>query len=142
MAIRTTSEAVQLVLAPGKDYRPGAELAPFIRVGNNLTNWVAANAASYHKPVPDAATLLEIETWLAAWAYKESDQQFQSDGAGRSSATRKGTSGLGLDNNNYGQAAKVMDTSGLLRALDGGKIASARWVGKTLSEMINYADRN
>ncbi len=124
MAIRTTEDAVKLVLAPGKDYRPGAELSPFIRVGNNLTNWVVASASRYGRTVPDTATLLELETWLAAWAYKESDQQFQSDGAGRSSASRKGTSGLGLDNNNYGQAAKVMDTSGLLRALNEGRIAS------------------
>lgn len=142
MPIRTSPEKVMDVLTPGNDYTPGKPLEPFIRAANKIVNWVQANATFYGRKPNDIETALDVETWLAAWAYKASHQQYASSNAGRSSASFRGQSGKGLEMNNYGQVAIQLDGTGLLGGLANGTLVGTSWLGKALSEMFTYDERN
>lgn len=143
MAFRTTPEDVVDVLAPGGDYAAGKPLLPFMTVGNNLVDWLVANAAAYGRTPPNATEAKTLETWLAAWAYKCSDQQLASKTQGRSSGSFRGaTGGKRFDMNNYGSAAMAMDTSGLLNAINDRRIATTAWLGKPVADMLTWEERN
>lgn len=142
MPVTVTPQDVQDVLSPGNDYRPGKPLDPFIRVGVKITEQVQASAAGFGRTPMDAETANLCATWLAAWAYKCSDQQYMTSNAGRSSATFRGQSGKGFELNNYGAAAMQIDGTGILQAINESKIVGTAWLGKTLGEMIDYATRN
>ncbi len=92
MAFRTTEDDVRDILSPGGDYKPGKPMLPFLRAANNMVNWIQANAANYGKIPNDAATAKELEGWIAAWAYKCSDQQYSS-ASQKSSASFRGATG-------------------------------------------------
>lgn len=143
MAMRTTPEDVTEVLAPGGDYKPGKPIQPFMTVGNNLVDWIQANASAYGRTALSTTAARTLETWLAAWAYKCSDQQLASSNAGRSSGSFRGASkGIGLEMNNYGSAALVMDTTGMLRALNEGRLVGTTWLGKPLADALTWSERN
>lgn len=141
MAQRTSEEAVKEILEPGKDYRPGAPLGPAIRAANKIVDWIQNHAADYGMVQNDVETARELEGWIAAWAYKASHQQYASAG-GRGAASFRGQSGKGFEMNNYGQVAMQIDGSGLLAAFVNGSIVGTAWLGKALSEMLTYDERN
>ena len=142
MPVTTTPQAVQDILSPGNDYRPGKPLEPFILVGVKRSSWIQANAANYGLTPNDTETASALAAWIAAWAYKASDQQYQSSNAGRSSATFRGQSGKGLEMNNYGQVAMEMDTTGMLKAANEGRIVGVTWIGKPEFDQLTYDERN
>jgi hypothetical protein len=149
-AVRTTEGEVKDVMSPGNDYREGKPLRPFINYAHSLVDWVQANAADFGRSPNDddpstadnPSTARQLETWLAAWAYKASDQQLASSNAGRSSASFRGQSGKYLDMNNYGQMAAVLDGTGLLGALVSGTLTTAAWLGKSKADRLSWNERN
>lgn len=149
MAIRTSTELCEGLMSPGYDYdtvnRP--DLLPFIRTANRLTDaWVTA-LATYRSTWPvtaDDEVKKDMETWLACWLFKLSDQQYQSKNSGRSSASFRGASEKGLRMNTYGEGAIALDAmyGRVLLPLMEGRIAGTEWVGKVVSEQIPYEERN
>lgn len=93
-------------------------------------------------PYHDATRLELIERYLAAWAYHLTVRRAQSEqagaGGGQVSTTYLTKNDLGFDLNEFGQAAKRLDTSGTLARLDNsidevdtpiGRKRSATWLG-------------
>lgn len=143
MAIRTTEQEVRDVLSPGGDYRAGKPVEPFIAAANGVVTWVQANATNYGVAALSTADAKTLETWLAAFYYKCSDQQLSSKTQGAASGSMRGaTGGKGFEMNNYGSAAMTLDLTGLLRAANEGRIVGTGWLGKVFSEMISYSERN
>lgn len=142
MARRTNKELVEGVLAGGGDYRRATQpdLEPYIRVGQNKIDQLVTDCATFGIDVPSADVLQDLETWISAWAYKNSDQQYASSSA-RSSASFKGQTGMGLESNHYGQTALEMDPTGLLQQKTKA-VVSAAWTGRRPSEQTDYVDRN
>lgn len=139
MAVRTTPAEVAGVMAPGRDYDGKSDLNRYIRIASGRVDWLVTACATYGRTVP--ANLADIEAWLAAHYYKCSDQQLATSNAGRSSATYRGQTGMGLTATLYGQTACDLDTSGVLKAVNEGRIASAAWTGRTTTEQTDYEDR-
>lgn len=141
---RTNSDLVKTVLAPGKDYDTihNPSLTPFIRVGERMVTALLANCVVYGIDQPDTETLTDLETWIAAWAYKNSDQQNASLSV-RSSASYKGQTGKGLESNHYGQTAIAIDPSGLLAVTaNATAFVGGAWTGRRRSEQTPYIDRD
>ena len=70
--------------------------------------------------------LKEIERWMAAhFIASTREQQAQSEGAGGANIKYQGVTGMGLNSTFYGQQAIILDSSGTLLDISGGrKIAS------------------
>lgn len=64
-----------------------------------------------------AASLEDIEMFLAAHLLSMRDQRAAAETIGDYQITYQGTSGLGLDATLYGQQVKLLDTTGLLANL-------------------------
>jgi hypothetical protein len=141
---RTTEARVKAVLAPGNDYdlegRPSLE--EFIAVGTTKVDQLVADCATYGITVPSDSVLATLETWVSAWAYKNSDQQEASGNAGRSSSSTKGQTGMGLESNHYGQTAIELDPTGLLQVKQKGVTATGAWTGRRKSAQTPYSQRN
>jgi hypothetical protein len=139
VAIRTTPEDVESVLKGGNDYRPGADFRPYMKLANVIVNRVIAAAIAYDITPLTSEEAAIVETWLAAWAYKASDQQYQSH-SGKTSASFRGQSGMGLEMNNYGQAAMEADSTGLLS--NRRAVVGTGWLGKPIQDMLPWNERN
>lgn len=142
MAMRTTPEDVRDVLDPGGDYKEGKPIQPFMTAANGIVNWIQSNAVAYGRTALSTTDARTLETWLAAWAYKCSDQQLSSHSAGASGSFRGATGGKGFEMNNYGSAAMVMDSTGMLRALNEGRIVGTAWLGTKVSDALTWNERN
>lgn len=140
---RTTELRIKRVLAPGNDYDLVANpsLEEFIVVGGAKVDQLVADCASYGIAEPSAAVLATLETWISAWAYKNSDQQESSGNAGRSSSSTKGQTGMGLESNHYGQTAIELDPTGLLQVKKKGATATGAWTGRRPSAQTPYRNR-
>lgn len=149
-AVRTTEEEVKEILAPGNDYRAGKPVRPFINIAHKMVDVIQTSAPDYDlapmddKPsTPDApSTARVVETWLAAWAYKASDQQLATSNAGRSSASFRGQTGKYLEMNNYGQVAQSMLDMAGLGVMTRGTFVGTEWLGKAVADMLTWDDRN
>jgi len=64
-----------------------------------------------------AAELEIIERYLAAWAYCNSHPRSTSESAGGIGESKQHREDLGLDSNEFGQQAKLLDWSGALASL-------------------------
>lgn len=147
MAIRTTATLVIEIMKPGQDYDEddAPPLTLFIRSSSKLTDaWVAAIAR--YRPelaAPDTETQQLMETWLAAFFFKLSDQQYKTKNSGKASASFRGTEGRGLELNMYGAGALGIDAPyRVLAPLYEGRIASTQWLGKAPSDQIPYDERD
>lgn len=139
---RTTAAKVQGVLQGDYDAEGAPSLTPFIETATSLTDEVATKAAA--KGVSLGSARLElIERWLAAHFYAVSDQPFASNVTKGAEAVYQGKTGMGLESRFYGQHAMLLDTSGVLRAMNSpaGR-ASAAWLGKAPSEQTDYDQRD
>lgn len=141
---RTNVDLVKAVLLPGKDYdlARAPDLAPFMRVGQRKVDALVLACQAKKVAVPDSDTLQDLETWVSAWAYKNSDQQQQSGNSGRSSGSFTGQTETGLMSNYYGQTAVALDPTGLLDFKVAPKTAGAAWVGKPPTSQIPYRSRD
>lgn len=140
---RTNKDRVIAVLTPGKDYDTlrNPALDEFIAMAGAKVDQLETDCTTYGVTVPAAAVLATLETWVAAWAYKNSDQQLASSSA-RSSASFKGQTGMGLESNHYGQTAIELDPTGLLQTKSKGATTGAVWTGKRRSAQTDYDQRS
>lgn len=74
-----------------------------------------------------------MEMWVAAYLYTIHDPIYKSKSTADASAT--------FMDRSYLDAAKMLDNTGCLNAVMAGNRASLDWLGKPLSEMIDYVDR-
>lgn len=142
MALRTNDGEVRGTLLLDYDSLRNPSLTPFIRRANALTDRVVVVAAASGRGTLTAGELLEIETLLAAHFYQASDPAYQSKSTTSSSATFLGSAGMRLERTRYGQDAMLMDWTGSLDALNKRAFAGADWLGKPVSEQIDYKDRD
>jgi hypothetical protein len=133
---RTTPGLVRGVL--GDDYEDGKDINPYIRAAGIMINQLVTVAAP---TIIEDPVLAELETWVAAWAYCQSNQQAQSASNLGASASFRGNSGMFLENNNYGQMAIMLDPTGKLRTLQSGILFEAAWAGTPTGQQTNYWDR-
>lgn len=140
---RTTADLVKAVLAPGLDYDlvRNPSLDPFISMATNLVDRVATCATSAGNP-HSTAELLDMETWLAAHFYVQSDQTKASKSTAGASASFHGQTGMRLENSKYGQGALTMDFTGCLGSLSSAVRAGGWWLGKPQNEQIDWDQRN
>ena len=102
------------------------DLSMFISVANVQVDAIATLGTL------DAATLKEIEKWLAAHYVSLRDRQPTKITMGDTSHTYGGKTGMGLSYSRYGQMALVLDSTGTL-ASSGRRKASATYLGGTVS---------
>lgn len=85
-----------------------SELDPFITAANLMvTSRLGGEGLA-------AATLKEVERWLAAHFASANDQRVSSEKLGDASNTYQGQTGMNLDATHYGQYAKMLDPTGKL----------------------------
>jgi len=89
------------------------EVAPFVETANLM---VTAYLASTDQT---ADALREVETYLAAHFVSLRDRLVKSEAAGGVRFDYQGETGMGLDSSHYGQTAKLLDGSGVLKEIDG-----------------------
>jgi hypothetical protein len=143
---RTTSAAVKDVLRLGSlggDYDDANEpsLTPYITAANLIVTRVNTCATARGRTL-SAAELAEIETWLAAHFYVQSDQTYASKSTGGASASFHGQTGMYLESSRYGQTAVSLDYSGCLSALGNRRTAAGYWLGRRPSEQTDYSERD
>lgn len=147
MAIRTDADTVKEILL--NDYGPKEDgtlpdLTPRIRAASLLVDQIVALGAAGHcvtALIPSTDLLTEIETYLAAHLYCVSDRIYTSRSTQGASGSFAGQVTNKLESSFYGQTAMILDTSGILTALNKRAVLRAVWLGKTLSEQTNYDDR-
>lgn len=137
---RTTSNLVEGII----DVDAGDVLTPFINVANLLvTQCCTGTAVSTAYP---AATLVEIETWLAAHFYTVKEGRAIKEKAASVSETKQSKVDLGFSTSHYGQMAMTIDFQGGLASLNQEiikgktKIASVTGLGMTRTEFDDYID--
>jgi hypothetical protein len=140
---RTNGTLVKAILAPGKDYdeRRNPSLDPFIEVASGMIDDLVTLCQNSGILPPPDARLKTLEGWVAAWAYKNSDQQMASSTA-RSSASFKGQTGMMLQSNHYGQTAITLDPTGILGSQNAKATVGGQWSGRPPSAQTPYRQRN
>lgn len=141
---RTTDDLVKEVMLPGKDYdtENAPSLTRFIKIANLVVTQVAACATAKGSS-QDSEVLTEMETWLAAHYYVQSDQVYTSKSNVSASGSFQGsTSGEGIKGSKYGQAALDLDFTGCLEAITAKRMGGIMWGGKPASEQIPYYERD
>lgn len=141
MSYRADSATVQDILGDDYDSANAPSLTAFIRAANLVVTRVATCAVDKGLTLTDAE-LTEIEAWLAAHFYTRKDRVEQSKGEGGASATFQGQTGMHLEASYYGQTAMDLDFSGCLTAISKRQFAGISWLGKEVSEQIDYDDRD
>lgn len=147
MPQRTTSADVQAILVTNKQYDGTTDLQPFIDTAVVLTDWLETNDTG---GTLSETALERIEAYLAAHFYGHADQFFTSKSTGRASGSFQGQTQMVLMSTYYGQTACLLDTTGLLaqRSKDAERGSPVdygvgiEWVGKPVSEQIDYIDRD
>ena len=104
---RTTTAEVKAIIDTDL-----TNLNPFIIPAGQLADQVAAADSSLA-----AATLAQIECWLAAHFTAMRDPQAVKSTVGPTSFTYGGKTGMGLEFTRYGQMALLLDTTGTLKGL-------------------------
>ena len=136
MAFRCTEEQVRSLVDSDDDVR----LQPFITTANVLTDDVSAE---YTGSLISAATLIEIEKYLAAHFYEHRDQALASEKTGDASGDYQGEWGKGLNGSSWGQTAMLLDKTGYLKLLSKGRrVVSIGWGGLPPSEQTAVEDRD
>lgn len=139
---RTDATKVQDLL--GGDYESGRSLTRFISWANLVVNKVASCAIAKGDAQADEV-LEEMETWLAAHAYQQSDQGYASSSTEGSSASFQGQTGMRIESTKYGQSALGLDFSGCLQRINAGPSKSAAgmvWLGKNPPSQVDYEQRS
>lgn len=141
MANRTTTESVKAILADNYDHENNPSLTPFMRPANLIVSRVKTCATN--KGIVLSTDELEaIECWLAAHFYCISDKTYQSRSTSGASGSFVGQTGMMLDFTEYGQQAQLIDYSNCLRNLNKQQRARFGWLGKPVSQQIEYEKRD
>jgi hypothetical protein len=158
VGIRTTSDLVIGLLK--SEYGPHPDptnidgplvypdLTPCIAAANTLINAVVfidgtTTSSAGRPPISgDKATLIQLETMMAAHYYQVFDQPFTSTSKGGASGSfQNAAKGTGFGFTKWGQQAMALDYSGILKAIENGAFAGMTWLGKTLSEQLTFQQR-
>lgn len=140
---RTTADAVKEILLQDYDALREPSLTPFIAAAEMIVDRLGDYGVARATPA-SAGELAVIETWLAAWAYCQSDKPWSFKGTDGVQATFTGQWKMHLTNNNYGQTAVMLDPTGYLARLrDGtlGATAGVTWLGKDPANRLDYWTR-
>jgi hypothetical protein len=137
---RTTADEVKAVLLGDYDTGNSPDLTPYIDAANLIVGRVIT-CAGLKGVTYSTAQLTTLETWLAAWAYCQSDKTYLEKKTADAGAKYQATVGKGFESNNYGQTALMLDYSGCLAAMSNKARASVTWMGKTPLEKIPFYDR-
>lgn len=129
---RTDADTVKGVLT-ARNFETAADMTPFIRWANLVVNKAARCALDLGTPYDDA-TLLEMETALAAFYYTVPDPMY------KRKQTEK-ASGEFFDRS-YLDMALMLDDVGCLRAIIKGIRAGAFWLGTPANSQRSYRERN
>lgn len=89
------------------------QLSAFIDVANRMVTAYLTGTDQ------TAETLEDVETFLAAHFVTLRERIARSEGADGIRFDYQGETGMGLDSSHYGQTAKLLDTSGVLKERDG-----------------------
>jgi hypothetical protein len=131
--MRTTPGAVQEILGSNYDSINCPSLKPYIDSASVVMDRVVVCATA--KGITHTVSELRLmEMWVAAYLYTISDPIYKSKATADASAT--------FMDRSYLDAAKMIDTSGCLNSIMSGNRASLDWLGKPISEQIDYFDRN
>lgn len=136
---RTSSAAVQLLLAGEYDSAAATDLTPYIEIASAIVDQVVA-CMTARGLTPASASVLEIiERTAAARYYQMVDPGYTS----RSTANKSG-SFLDTKDNRFRTALMELSglTGGCLGAILKGNVASAAWGGKTVPEQLDFDQRN
>lgn len=131
--MRTTPGAVKEILGQNYDTINCPSLKPFIDSASVIIDRVitcATNRGVTHT----AAELRLMEMWIAAYLYTINDPLYKSKSTADASAS--------FADRSYLDPAKMIDSSGCLNTIMSGNRASLDWLGKPLSEQLDYFDRN
>ena len=130
-------------MAPGNDYdtKKNPDLTPFIQRATDLTDRVAACAASRNLALT-ATEQASIEENLAAHFYQMSDKGYTSRSTSGASGSFQGQATMRLEATFYGQNAMLIDVSGCLTMYNKRAVAGLKWLGKTTSEQKDFDERN
>mgnify|MGYP001576238806 CR=1 FL=1 len=128
---RTTATAVKGVLLKDYDSAGKPDLTPFIRAAGHVVDRAVELAEAEDFDL-SSALQADMECWLAAHFYCQSDKPYQSRNTGKASAVFAGKTGMYFESTNYGQTAMRLDPSGSLQAIGGAeqKVISAAWLGE------------
>ncbi len=138
MAARVSASDVRSII----DDNTSIDMAPFIATATVMVDYV--NRCD-EENVLSNAQLKEIEKWLAAHYYAHRDQQYMSKRTDKAEAEfQVGEKGKGsLDTTQWGRTAMSLDVTGCLNGVNfGRRKPSFTWLGKPVSEQIDYVDRN
>ena len=131
--MRTTPGAVQEILGSNYDSINCPSLKPYIDSASAVIDRVITCAAD--KGITHTVAELRLmEMWVAAYLYTISDPIYKSKATADASATFADRSFL--------DPAKMLDPSGCLNSVMASNRASLDWLGKPISEQIDYVDRN
>lgn len=108
MAVRTTEENVSGIV----EIESGISLTPFIDVANTMVNNTIDTTEL------DSDTLEKIERYLAAWLYCIRDRRRTQEKVDVLTQNFQHAEDLGLNCNEYGQTAMMLDTTGALAQLN------------------------
>lgn len=139
---RTNEDLVIKVL--GDDYGlrvdgSTPDLSVYMDTAESMVDDLVECAAALGKTLTTSKLEL-IERWLSAHFYAVNDKPYQSKSTNKASASFVGQTGMYLESTLYGQMAVRLDPTGCLTSQ--GKTISGMWLGKTVSEQIDYDDRN
>lgn len=137
---RTTADEVKAILGFDYDTVNNPGLTAYIATASSLIDDVSTCATLKGLTVTTEKLTL-LETWVAAWAYQQSDKGYLEKWTEKAKAVYQTTSGKGLESNSYGQTALTLDTTGCLSALSSKARASALWLGRNPTDQTEYADR-
>lgn len=133
---RTTSSAVSTEL--GRDYDGSKDLTRAIAMASTLVDQVVTCAAA--KDITLDSTIQEqLECLLACHFYTRTDRVYRKRATGRASGE------FLYDPKNpepYKASAIELDYSGCLEAIFTKNVSKVVWMGKRVSEQIDYQDRN
>lgn len=141
MSQRTTDALVIECLIGDYDSENNPSLARCIKWATLLTDRVSTCATDKDWTL-SSDELEEIETNLAAHKYCLTDRTYRSRNTLSAGGAFDGNTAMGLDATMYGQAAKMLDTSGCLSAFDKGQRGGMEWMGLPVNEQTTYWDRN
>lgn len=132
---RTTSAAVILILGKDYDIVNNPDITGYIDTASAVVTRVIACAA--RKGITISTTEAElIERWFAAYLYTQMDPGYKSRHTLRSGGE------FNRDPNAFLTGAKAVDPSGCLDNAMKNNRVRAFWLGKPVSDQIDYDDRN
>ena len=138
---RTTNDDVIEVLGRDYDTVNTPSLEPYIRAAGLIVDRVYTCSVRKDKTLT-TDELFELETWLAAHLYVQSDQNLSSKSTLGASGQFQGRTEKRLEASKYGQSCIGIDYSGCLLNQFERNVGGLDWLGLPDSDQLDYWERN